>query len=424
MVQTPPPSRALNLLIPHADTICSLLHHRIYSPKPPSHFDPLTVEFLRGIPDSVLGQVEVHGACKVLPDMDIPPFLRSLTNLAADVSHYFPSLENLHDKQTPQMNDDISSSKSCSKRRIKLAKLHQIESVMNCATYITSQASPGSIQRVIDVGAGHAHLAANLGTILDLPTVAIDRDLVLIQTAEDLYGTIPNLTLCGSAIETLDSRALEVTENDMLVGLHSCGSLGEMIVKTAVDKQVAAVFLVSCCLQKLSPSATFRQPLSDVVLQEPQLRKLLETERRFLGATNRSRNVSQNSKKARVTRYALRALLADRGMDYQPGDEVASLSRHMFKHGLLHVSHKFLETCNVDLRLEAKEATERMKAAASEYREMQALNIPRAIAGEILEMAILLDRASMLEKTFPTVRTMRVWPESISVKNLAIAAWK
>ncbi|CAN8062353.1 unnamed protein product [Agarophyton chilense] len=422
ILETPPPSGGLKLITPHADSICSLLHNRIRSPIPPKHLDPYTIKFLEELPYSTLNQIEVKGASEVLFDEDMPPFLRKLTNLATELSHYFPYMEQKHPLQKLQKKS-ISTAQD-TRKRIKLAKLHQIGAVTSCARHIASQVSSRSIRRIVDMGAGHAHLAASLRTMLDLPTVAIDCDPALIQTAKTLYGTIPNLTIHKHLVQSLRSSTMEIMPNDMLFGLHSCGSLGETVVKMAAAKQVAAVFLVSCCLQKLESSASFRQPLSDVVLQDPKLRKLLTVERKFLGATNRSRNAPCKSNKARVTRYALRKLLADRGLSYRHGNEVEGLSRHIFKYGLLHVSQKFAKIHNIDLRLGENEAIERAKNAAVDYSRMQALGIPRAIAGEVLEKAIILDRASMLEKTFPVVRTMQVWPESISVKNLAIAAWK
>ncbi|PXF45878.1 hypothetical protein BWQ96_04313 [Gracilariopsis chorda] len=422
ILPTPPPSKGLEIIAPHVESLCSLLRNRVYVPKAPSIFDHKVEEYLKNLSDPVLHHIETHGATETLLGGDAPPYLRCLASLAFNLSQFFPGACQDFAVDEYQQSVALHPQKGLPRTRIRSAKRHQIAVVTKCTQTIISQMRSDSIERIVDMGAGHSHLSANFGEKLGLPILAIDRDSDLLRTSKKLYSDIPNLSWHQACIGT-PREDVQIGTNDMLVGLHACGSLGDQLIEKAVQSGVSAVFLVSCCLQKLRPALPFRYPLSDVVVQDKQLLKLLKTERRLLGVTNRSRNASQTSTQGRVTRYALRKLLGDHGLHFKHGDEVHGLSRHAFKHGLKYVSEKIAEIHQINLRLSEEEAGERMEAAAVDYRAVRALSVPRAVAGEILEMAIVLDRAARLEEQFHTVRTMRVWPESVSVRNQAIAAW-
>lgn len=406
------------MIAPHVESLCSLLRNRVYNPKAPSILDHQVVEYLRNLSDPALHHIETHGATEMLLAEDAPPYLRCLARLAFDLSKFFQ-------RACPDIAVDEyqQSLASLPKTRIRSTKRHQIAIVTKCTQSILSQMRSDNIKRIVDMGAGHSHLSANFGEKLGLSVLAVDRDNGLLRTSKKLYGNVPNLTWHQACIGT-PREDVQVGRNDMLVGLHACGSLGDHLVQKAVQSDVSAVLLVSCCLQKLGPDLPFRHPLSSVVINDKHLLKLLQTDRRILGVTNRSRNASQSSRQGRITRYALRKLLVDRGLHFRNGHEVHGLSRHALKHGLKYVAEKIADLHQFDLYLSEDEARERMEAAAADYRAVRAFSVPRAVAGEILEMAIVLDRAARLEEAFDTVRTTRLWPESVSVKNMGIAAWK
>lgn len=221
-------------------------------------------------------------------------------------------------------------------------------------------------------------------------------------------------------------HALGLTFNDMALGLHACGSLGDAIVQAAVKEDAAAVALVSCCLQKLSPGVDFRTPLSRVARNTVAIREMLTVHRSVLGATNRSRGyASEQDLDGRATRYALRVLLKDRGLPVaRVGDEVEGLSRHALRRGLGAVFEDALRKRGIQGGMTPEEVEKRMAGARVAYSKMRRLTLPRALASEVLEMLIVLDRAAALEDAFVNVRTCRMWGDSVSVRNLGCLAWK
>lgn len=183
---------------------------------------------------------------------------------------------------------------------------------------------------------------------------------------------------------------------------------------------------MSCCLQKLESGAGFRPPLSKVANDTPAIHQLLCVRRDVLGATNRSRGyATEQDVDARVTRYALRELLRDRGRPVpRVGDEVHGISRHALRRGLGAVFEDAFRMRGIDGGMSSGEMEMRMSEARKAYARMRRLTLPRALAGEMLEMLVVLDRAAKLEETFVKVRTCRVWDDGVSVRNLACVAWR
>lgn len=179
-------------------------------------------------------------------------------------------------------------------------------------------------------------------------------------------------------------------------------------------------------MQKLAPTDAFRAPLSGVARDTPEIRNLLTVPRSVLGATNRTRGyANERDVDARATRYALRELLRDKGHPVErAGDEVDGISRHALRRGLGAVADDVLKRRGVFAPLSEEEVRQRMDNARDDYEKMRRLSLPRNLAGEVLEMLIVLDRAAMLEEAFGEVRTCRVWGDDVSVRNLACFAWR
>lgn len=211
---------------------------------------------------------------------------------------------------------------------------------------------------------------------------------------------------------------------DFLVGLHACGSLGDALVRLAVRRRVAAVILVSCCLQKIEEEV--RQPVSDIVKETRELREVLAVGKRVLGVTNGARGIrNEGDLRARETRHALRVLLEERGRGVKRiGDEIEGISRHRLRRGLAEVVHEVLGRRGLE-GIGEEEIEKRLVRAREEYAVMRRLSLPRLLAGEALEMALVLDRAAKLEEAgFRHVATCRIWGDDVSVRNLCCVAWR
>lgn len=212
----------------------------------------------------------------------------------------------------------------------------------------------------------------------------------------------------------------------MVVGLHACGELGDGLIEGALSASVMSVVLVSCCLQKLRRGRYFRPVMSNAATSDARIARVLQMDRRVLGAANRPiGDVNGHRLVGQRTRYALRMILKERGVDLQPGEEVYGLSRHQVKKGLMAVAGEFEEIWGIRKmkETEIKDWEERSK---EEYDVLRRLGIPRVMTGQVLEMAIVLDRAAVLEERgdFKKVVTCRPWSENVSSRNLCCVAWR
>jgi hypothetical protein len=131
--------------------------------------------------------------------------------------------------------------------------------------------------RVLDVGSGHGHLTRDLAGRLGLPVVGLERDPVLANRACALSPD-------GRSVFTVTDvlrDGLALSPGDCVVGLHACGELGEVMVRSVAQTRAAAVVLVSCCLQKRRQLS--RAPLGVPAGVEPAA---LELPRSLLGLSN------------------------------------------------------------------------------------------------------------------------------------------
>lgn len=401
----------LNAIQPH-------LAHRVTSPLPPVHLSSEEATYLRALVPN-LHHLRSRSATQFLlhPSTPTPPpRLLDLATRASHLTSHFPLLGN-HDTAAPHPNPIHSRLRSAS--RPHSAKQTQIRALRSLISNLsTSTTRP--ISRVVDIGAGHAHLASLLADSLPskIPVLAIDQDPHLIFRARSLHKA-PNLTLRE---QTITPHAFSAQPHDLVVGLHPCGQLGDHLISSAHG--ASAVVMVSCCLQKIPPHLQFREPLSKLVNDTPALRLALQVDRHLLGVTNRPGAVREAGVNARVTRYALRTLLQEHGLSPEFGEEVQGLSRHALKNGLHHILHRVAEIHSISISMTSEEANRRMSSARHDYDIMRAYSIPRTIAGEVLEMGIVLDRAAALEEAgFRSVRTCRPWLPTISPRCLCCVAW-
>lgn len=426
------PSQALLSAASLLQECRKILNDRIITRDPPSWMPPAISSYLLSLSDSDLHHCETDGFANYLNATSTkgPPALHSLASRAATLSAHFPVLQSSQSMDST-LDSPGRSNRRC-KKRPKATKRAQIRQLAALTSHLLSHTDV-TVERILDVGAGHAHLASSLATQLPFapPVLALDRDEALIRAARDLHapllaGPIPPLTLSCTSI---GNTSLTAQSTDLLLGLHACGALGDAIIQCAASDGPASVVLVSCCLQKIAKGDQNRVPMSSIVLDNANLREALTMPRGTLGATNRTRGyVNRADITARETRYALRQLLEARGQPVQrAGEEVYGLSRHRLRKGLREVAGEVLAMRNISgEKIKEDEILEREQEARSSYRVMRALTLPRSLAGEVMEMAIILDRAAVLEECgrFSQVRTCRVWGDSVSVRNLGCVAWR
>lgn len=310
-----------------------------------------------------------------------------------------------------------------SPRSTKRVQIAAVASLLNAV----QQRIPEPIARIVDIGAGHGHLCAHLAMHKDpaIPIVAVDRDDNLLKTARGIHAPLHSLTFARCDVMTGIEPQI-VRQGDFVVGLHACGGLGDAVISHAVSGHARAVLLVSCCLQKIQHGSLIRRPSSEIA-RTSVLNSLLTIPRATLGATNSPRGYSrQNDLISRETRHALRLLFRENGRSVKRvGDEMEGISRHALKNGLASVISGAADVLVGKGLLLNDELIQRCESEAKrEYRLMRSLTLPRAAAAAFLEMAIVLDRAAVLQEAGFQVATCRLWDDSISARNLCIVAWR
>ena len=305
-------------------------------------------------------------------------------------------------------------------------------------------------RRVVDFGSGLGRLTRALAKALEIPTLGIERDAARVARAELAnedervrftvhavrapasegdrdVASRRDVQVAGRDDETMDGTGradgtesdVRFCHEDLLVGLHTCGGLGDAVVQSAI-RSGAGIALVGCCLQKIDGSA--REPLSAAGRNGG-----LRLSRDVLGLTNlagRAHGVGGSAvqiAERRELRHALRLLLAGRGIVVEAGAESRGVTRRRFDRGLADAAgHAFARR-----GLQPPSAAELEAAVSRARREfplIRRLSVPRVLLGRLLEVAVVLDRACVLHEAGRSVTVQPVFGANVSPRNLGLVA--
>lgn len=377
------------------------------SPTPPPWLlnDPASLSYLRSLSSSDIKACEVNGLPSHILSSPAPPLLTELATATTRLRAHFPLLPS---PSLPARLPRVTPHKH--------AQIHSIASTLKALLPLPPTT------RVVDVGGGHGHLATALSSTLALPASVVDKDGALITTGRALAADRgPDVTFLHRDVFT----GGYASRGDFVVALHACGALGDRVVSDAASGASGdALCLVSCCPQKLFGAAA-RLPLSQAVNDLPRS-MLSSAAPTSLGMANRARGrpLSEADLRGRVTRLGVQRILARRGVEKSAKDAVAGVSRHRIKRGLGEVADEVLRRHGL-CEVAVAEIEEVEREARKDYERMRVLSLPRAMVGEILEVAIVLDRAALLEECgrFRVVKTCRIFDDLVSPRNLSIIAY-
>lgn len=381
------------LLAAHDDVLAG----RVTGPEPPGWCVRRGwTEALLGLDDAALAEAEVAGLAGWLaahPHVDAPRNLRDVAEQIAAWTSLAP----------PEVGAGAALRKASPRKRAQVAALVAAAQRLR---------APG---RVVDVGAGQGHLTRELAKALGVPAVGIEQSAANVAEAQRLSAGE------GAAfvVQRADAQALRFGADDLAVGLHACGGLGDALVEAAA-RDGADLLLVNCCLQKVGDGP--RQPVSALG------RELGATiPRARLGLTNLlSRRTLVERDPAQVmagrqARYGLRLFLTGRGLALEPGEEMRGLHKRWTFRGLAHVAERACAKRGLAPPT-PDELTAVDAQAAAEFARVRRLSLARSMFGRLLELAIVLDRAQALAEAGHQVRVEALFPVAISPRNLAILA--
>lgn len=275
------------------------------------------------------------------------------------------------------------------------------------------------VTRVVDLGSGNGHLTRALARVLrPNQALGIDWDERRVARASELAGDQgPRFVHADANADGAADMALRV--GDLVVGLHPCGDLGDALVSRARDAG-ADVLAVSCCFQKTAQHA--RRPLSDQAA-----RAGFSVPKHVLGLANVSTVSFEGSgslaeKRAwRESRVGLRCLLEARGLVLAAGEESRGVPKDRVRQGLeeiaaLSLAARGLPAATSRELEDAAEHAERAHAAIARW------SLPRHALARVLELAIVHDRARLLEEGGWRTRVVPLFSARSSPRNLGIVA--
>lgn len=345
--------------------------------------------WLRELDDAAVEQAEVHGFATVARSLNAPTDLCAL----ADQVHAVCAL--------PRLTADRIAAPS---HRIKSRKQAQLAAF---AAAIVPRFP--TVQRVVDLGAGHGHLTRHLAAALGVEALGLERDPAFVDAARAFAQAVARFEV----IDLLAERPA-LHPSDLVVGLHACGALSDRLVEMAIEAGAAVAF-VSCCLHKQSALCrAVGDPCSTLPRWSLGLANIV------FGAEGVEASLRAN-RAARTRRAGLRWLLQQRGLTVGEGDEMHGLNRR--------AAHRAFEVL-VDEALAQRgldPATDQERKAAQQagqriYDAVRRWACVRRMLGRPLEVLINLDRAVRLLDAGYRVEVGAMWPVAVSPRNLGVLA--
>ncbi|MES1188741.1 MAG: methyltransferase [Myxococcales bacterium] len=353
--------------------------------------------FLLGLDDGTVRNCEAQGLAELLPSLSgAPSDLRELgQELSAAIE--LPRLRGT----TPLTSEAL--------RSVRFRKRAQLSGLLSAVAGMAHSA-----ERIVDVGAGSGHFTRLSADLFQREALGLERNPERVKSAQK-RAQESAVTASFVAVDARD--ALQFGEQDLAIGLHACGELGDRLVEAAAHAG-CDLALVSCCLQKISTPT--RRPLSRAE-GAPELR------REHLGLTNLTAQPQGVEASidvtigARQTRYALAQLLQARGVVLEAGAEMSGINRRRANHGLAVVAERALALRGLPAP-SAAELTHHEALAAEHYGLIRRLSLPRSMLARLIEVLVSLDRAVHLEEQGLSVEVATLFERAVSPRNIGIFA--
>ena len=358
-------------------------------------------EFLLGLSQSELERCEAEGlavSAETLPNLpqtlgDLADRVRTSTSL--------PTLEPVSVKQT---RDDV--------RRVSWRKQQQLSALLGALGTLVLPA-----RRIVDVGAGSGHFTRLSAQHFGREALGLERNADRVASASSRAQAARAEFPARFAVVDALRDGLELRADDLAIGLHACGELGDTLVRT-VASSGADLALVSCCLQKISTSQ--RSSLS-------QAARGFALPKDTLGLSNLTSQAVgveasiEHTMQARQARYALRLLLRARGLDIPAGSEMRGINRRQAHAGLTEIAARSLALRELP-PASATEVRGHERQAATHFDAIRRLSLPRNMLARVVELSVILDRAAHLEENGYSVHVATLFERAVTPRNIALFA--
>jgi SAM-dependent methyltransferase len=390
--------RSLQVVLPVRD----ILEQRVDTAAVPAWCETRDwTQFLLGLDERAVRECEAHGLAALLPTLPEAP--QSLLELARDVvaATALPMLAGATALEQEAL------------RSVRFRKRTQLSALLAAVSGMANDA-----ERIVDVGAGSGHFTRLSAELFQRRAVGLEQNPARVAAAQKrAQNSDPSIAAgAQTTFLTVDARqALRFAENDLAIGLHACGELGDKLVEAAAIAR-CDLALVSCCLQKIS--APSRAPLSKAA-------QGVDFRREHLGLTNLTAQPEGVEASidvtiaARQTRYALGQLLRARGVALEPGAEMSGINRRQANAGLGVVAAKAFALRGLPPPRDV-EVAHHVSLAARDYAVIRRLSLPRSMLARPVEVLVSLDRAVHLEEQGLDVTVATLFERGVSPRNIGI----
>ncbi|KAI6205639.1 Protein RRNAD1 [Aphelenchoides besseyi] len=243
-----------------------------------SYFDRLiaSASSTKTVVDVVEGLLD-RNSLRLWPTTEVPPLLLISLKVAINV-HALPQHKSIQSPNDitrvlgltnsvayPKF-DRLQNSQKWIIKGIKKKKLHEIERVNELIILLTELCKEQGMQidEIVDIGAGIGHLSRILSIHLTIPIQTVEGNEQYVRTAVDLdVKTQKAAKHKGSELQVPNRRAVFINEhkqignkpnaNSLLVGLHTCGDLSPIIIRSFVSNSNAKSLVnFGCCYHNLN----------------------------------------------------------------------------------------------------------------------------------------------------------------------------
>jgi hypothetical protein len=389
---------ALSMLFDFAD----VARGRVVDPDQPGFWsDRGWDSLLLGLSDDEVARLEARGLASMLDG----PRLRS-----AVPSSLVELLERGREIEARLPREAIGEGAEVAMPGVSRRKQRQIRGLLGAI-------SPSdAYRRVVDIGAGRGHFTRHVQLAWGLPAIGVERDEARAIEARRLAKGAASFVIADAF-----AGDLALDPRDLVVGLHACGSLGDLAVDAA--SQVGCdLVVVSCCLQKIR---TEQRPF----LSRIGSRSAVALDRSLLGLTNlypRAGGVEVDlnvTMMARERRLALRWLLIERTGACLPGAEMRGLNRRWSRKGLEPLAVRALALRGLPSPTQAELAAAEFEGHRR-FAAIRRLSLPRSAMARPLEITVNLDRAALAEERGYDVRVTQLVDAETTPRNIALFATK
>lgn len=295
-------------------------------------------------------------------------------------------------------------------RSIRARKVPQLEALLGAV-----DAMAVSARRILDVGSGSGHFTYLAAEAFDREALGIERDPARVEAAR--ARVIDREADARFTVVDAGREGLAFERDDLAVGLHACGALGDRIARAAAEAG-CDVALVSCCLQKIDG------PVREALSRAAGGLALRKETLGLSNLTSQARGVEatiEATMDARRARHALLRLLRERGIEVAPGEEMRGINRRRAHRGLGMIAEKALALRGLAPPTDA-EIERHEREGARSFERVRRLSLPRNMLSRAVEIAVVLDRAAALEEGGLDTRVGTVFDRAVTPRNVGIFA--